>query len=139
MTKHEALERAGKIWSGLSHGIQMESVGTGCFVRIDGDDRTHRLDHNGHVACQHQDCLDRELDLNARPVVIATELSDTDAIAKAGEVFAWLERAMLVGSSQDTVVRYLSLELQSMFIRGAKAGAADLHSEIKKSWGAART
>jgi hypothetical protein len=65
---------------------------------------------------------------------IATELSDADARAKAVEVFDWLERAMLAGESQDTVIRFLSLELQLMFIRGARAGADDLHREIKKGW-----
>lgn len=67
----------------------------------------------------------------AEPVDV-TELSDADALTKATEVYAWMERAMLAGESQVTVLKYLSLELQAIFIKGAKTGAADLYRELQK-------
>lgn len=61
MTKNEATERANAIWPGKALSIIMESIGSGCYVTVGGDDRWHRLDWHGHIRCrEHSDCLKLE-------------------------------------------------------------------------------
>jgi hypothetical protein len=63
MTRLEALERAGRIWSGLPHAVRTTYRGYGVDyeVRVENDPRWHAMDANGHVTCGHADCLEREV------------------------------------------------------------------------------
>lgn len=62
MVKKDAVVIAKRVW-GTTCYITMEQIGTGAYVQVPGDNRVHRLDCNGLVACSglkgHEDCKEK--------------------------------------------------------------------------------
>ena len=61
MTRLEAEERAGKLWGEAVIGMEEAALDHGAWIIFTGPQRVnHKLDGNGHVACEHFKCKERE-------------------------------------------------------------------------------